>query len=1117
MFPADSGHSAMPPQRRRLHRNSLWRITGLPAAAFLVLLAAAGPVLAQFETAVVLGTVRDSTGGVVPDAAVLLRNMETGIEARSVSDNDGNFLFRNVRIGPYRVMADKPGFAAALVEDVRVTVGARQRVDIVLRVGEVVQSVQVEAVVGVESDSSDRGQVINAQQIVDLPLNGRNYSDLALLTTGVRQSVLALNGPREGSFNVNGQRSTFNNFLMDGLDNNAYGTSNQGFSNQVVQLAPDAVGEFRVVTTLPSAEYGRSSGAIINATMKSGTNTLHGSAWEFLRNTQLNAYGFVFAGQSATNKPVLQRNQFGGVLGGPVLRNRMFFFTSYEGFRQLQSSTRFVSLPTADQRAGVLPVTVANPLTGAVYPAGAAIPATAISPFARKVLDDLPQPNVDGAFTYVNVIRQTTRSDKMDVKLDGQINSRNTAFVRVSHRKMNNFTPPDIPGPSGGSGNGFVRALNQAIAVGYTFTMTPRSLLEARYGMTKTLGGKSPVGVPGPSMRELYGITGLPEDPRVTGGLTQQSISGFMSFGRSTTLPQFQNPFVYNPKVNFSFSYGRHMMKTGYEYQRIHTEIMDVNPTYGNDLYNGQFSKPSSGAPANTAMYNYADFLFGLRSEYQLATWYVLQYRQAMHFGYFQDDWKVNSRLTLNLGLRYEYGSPQWEVNNNISNFDPATRTMRIAAGGSLAGRALVNPQTRNFAPRFGLAYTFDKRTVLRAGYGISYVHFNRAGSGNILGINGPQVVLANVTQGLADIGRGTFRTTQQGYPADLVARDKFNSKKSNVTYIPPDSPKGMVQSYSLSIQREIARKTVLDVGYVGNRSSRLQLFADYNQALPWMPGQPTAFEDRRPFPGFTNITVAWPAGMGHYHALQVRLERHGSNGVYLLNSFVYGKSIDNSGTALENFNGNGRGSPQNFYNMRAEKAASDFDQTFNNTTTLIVAVPVGKGRRYWNGLNRWADAVLGGWEWSTINNLWSGTPLSLSYSPQASWRVSNSVSDYRGGVGYRPNVTGPVLKPAGQRSADSYLNLQNIALPTNASGVFGNSGRNIVRSPGMWQVDLKLAKNFRLWSESSKLQFRAEGFNMLNRTNLGYPNVNASSTSLGYIRSTFQPRQVQLALKVTF
>ena len=331
----------------------------------------------------------------MPAASITLKNTETGITASTISDENGNYQFLNVRIGSYDVSAELQGFSTAVVKSVGVTVNARQRVDLTLQVSTVNTEVVVTSEAQLlETDSSERGQVIDREQIVNLPLNGRSYSNLALLSTGVvesNQNGVGTSG-REGSFNVNGLRNTANSFQLDGVDNNAYGTSNQGFSNQVIQVSPDAVAEFKVQTNNYSAEYGRSGGAVINASYRSGTNEFRGSAWEFNRNTALNATGFFKPTGGA--KPSLKRNQFGFVFGGPLMRDRAFFFGDYEGFRQEQRTLVFSTIPTASQRAGILTVPVVNPFTGETYAAGTPIPMTS---FARKVLNELPEPNVPGA------------------------------------------------------------------------------------------------------------------------------------------------------------------------------------------------------------------------------------------------------------------------------------------------------------------------------------------------------------------------------------------------------------------------------------------------------------------------------------------------------------------------------------------------------------------------------------------------------------------------------------------------------------------------------------------------------------------------------------------------
>jgi hypothetical protein len=1073
-------------------------------ALFSLLIATA---LAQFETAVVLGTVRDPAGNIVPGATVTLLHVDTGIRATTTTDESGDYRFLNVRIGNYTVTAEKPGFSIASAENVNVTVNARQRVDFSLTVGQVTETVQVtEGIIAVESDSTDRGLVVTSRQVVDLPLNGRNYSDLALLSTGVRRSDYAFaNPPREGSFNVNGQRSIFNNFLMDGVDNNAYGTSNQGFSNQLVQLTPDAVGEFKVVTSNASAEYGRSSGAVINATMKSGTNEFHGTLWEYLRNTSLNATGFF---KPATGKPVLQRNQFGFTLGGPIVRNRAFFFADWEGFRQREKFVVTANLPTAAQRQGIFPAPVTNPLTGATYPANTPLPASAMTPFARKVLDELPLPNPTpgtAATTFRNLRADRNNNDKIDLKLDGQIGSRMTAFVRGSHRKSNYLQAPTIPGPSGGDGNGFIRVLNQQIAGAWTYTASANSLLEVRFSASKTRAGKEPPYIGGPSMSAVYGITGLSEDPRLTGGLTPQTVTGFTAFGRQATNPQWQHPYVYNPKVNYSFLNGRHSMKAGYEYQRIHTEIQDVNPLYGNDFYQGNFS----GQPL-------ADFLFGLRSEYQLVNFYVAQYRQVMNYAYFQDDFKATSKLTLNLGLRYEYATPQWERDNRLSNFDPLSNRLIPASDGSIADRAQINPDRNNFAPRIGLAYSFNPKTVLRTAYGMSYIHFNRAGGGNILGINGPQVVIAAIQQRPTDSG---YRPTQAGYPAGLTDPDRFDPLRANISYFPRESPTGYVQNWSFSIQRELPYGFLADVGYVGNNGTHLIVFADYNEARPNRPGENLSVQARRPNQAFSAITVTFPHARSNYHALQARLERRFRNGLSILNSFVWSKAIDTAGQALEAQGGSGgRSSPQSFYALDAERAVSDFDQPFNNTTSVLWELPFGKGRRYLSSANPIVDGILGGWQTSMINSLWSGQPVNLSYNPAAAFQVSLTLPDWRGGISYRPNVTGPVMMPEGQRSHERWLNPDTVVIPTDPSQPFGNAGRNNARRPGLAQLDFGLQKSFPLPRENMNLSFRMEAFNLFNRTNFGNPVVNRSTVqTFGVIQQTFPARQIQFALRLAF
>ncbi|MEQ1645020.1 MAG: carboxypeptidase regulatory-like domain-containing protein, partial [Pyrinomonadaceae bacterium] len=497
---------------------------------------------AQSETATVLGSIRDANDAAVVGAKVEIRNAATSIAATTVTDANGDYQFVNLKIGTYKITVEANGFNKTVAENIGLSVNARQRVDLSLQVATASETVTITGAAQLlESDSSDKGQVIQRQQIVALPLNGRSYANLALLAPGVRESSTNSSiggGGREAAFNVNGLRATVNNFLLDGVDNNAYGTSNQSFSSQVVQVSPDAIAEFKVQTNTYSAEFGRSGGAVINATYRTGSNQFRGSLWEFHRNTVLNAVGFFKPAGGV--KPPLIRNQFGFTFGGPIIKDRTFFFGDYEGFRQIQKNLVFSTLPTVAQRNGILSVAVRDPYTGTVYAAGTPIPMTA---FARKVLTDLPAPITSGASNnYSELVQNKQFNDKYNFRIDHKFNDAASIFGRWSNRNSEAFEGPNIPGPSGSNQNGFVDILNKQLALGGTYLLKNASVLDLRFSWSKIDAGKRPPLTGGPSMFDLYGITGLPTDPVVTGGLTTQTIGGISQLGRQATNPQYQNP-----------------------------------------------------------------------------------------------------------------------------------------------------------------------------------------------------------------------------------------------------------------------------------------------------------------------------------------------------------------------------------------------------------------------------------------------------------------------------------------------------------------------------------------------------------------------------------------------
>ncbi len=1098
----------------------------------IVCLLVPGILLAQFETAEVLGTVHDASGKVIPKASVTLTNQGTGIETKTTSGEDGDYDFFNVKPGLYTIAIEATGFSKFSTKDVKVEVNARQRVDASLQVGSVSDVVTVSDQASVvETDTSERSQVISTQAIAELPLNGRQYSSLALLGTNVHVSPIAAAfspsaTPREGAFNVNGMRSTYNNFLMDGLDNNSYGTSNQNYSSQVVQPSPDAISEFRVITSNFSAEYGRSGGAIVSAVLRSGSNEFHASLWEFFRNSGLNAIGFF---KPATGKPTLHRNQFGVTIGGPFIKNKLFFFADYEGYRQTQGYVNFYSVPSVNDRLGILPVTVVNPLTGAIYTAGTTIPVSQINPFAAAALAGLPPAaNTTRANNILATIPLRDYNDKYDAKLDYQIRDTMTAFVRFSQRKDIDYFGPSDPGPAGGDGNGFIHAIQQQAAAGYTWTVTPTSLFEARIGFTHVLGGKTPPYLGGPDIAQQDGIQGEPSS--LAGGFPTQIVTGFSNptFGRQTTNPQFQNPTSWNPKLNYSMIRGRHSLKAGYEFLMVRTEVLDINPLYGSDTYSGQYSKPTCAQLSQAAgcsiandatTYDLADFDFGLPSTIAQGSNLTTNLRQHVHSLYAQDDWRVSPKLTVNLGLRWEFATPLWDRDNYWSNYDPKTNTLVRATSGSLFNRALVNPDHTDFGPRLGAAYSIDSRTSVRAGYGISYTFFNRPGSA-IEGINGPLAVFGTFSQ-TALPGQPGFLTTKNGFASGIGTT--FNPVTTNNDYIPADTRWPMIQSYMVSLQREILKDTVIEIAYNGNRSSRLPILGDYNQALPNAPGGTLGVQARRPIQTFGAITWVDPVGFNHYNGFSARFEKRFSKGLYLLNSFTWSQSLGNSEQALEQAPGQTNANVQNIRNLAAETGPSAYDVKLINMTSVVYQIPVGRNRKFLGNANRVTELVIGGWELNAINAANTGIPLNVFYAPAASTDVTGlpTNSEYRGTAILRPNITGSVPSLTRTQQIAAYFGPaigaagSVFTLPT-PDAPFGNVGRNAFRAPSYWQWDLGVTKNFN-FTERIRMQFRSEFFNVLNHTNLGIPNQQANSTAFGSITGTFPARQVQFGLKLQF
>ena len=627
----------------------------------------------------------------------------------------------------------------------------------------------------------------------------------------------------------------------------------------------------------------------------------------------------------------------------------------------------------------------------------------------------------------------------------------------------------------------------------------------------------------------------------VAGGLPSTSITGFTAFGRQSTNPQWQDPALIDPKVNFTWVKGNHSLKFGYEYEHIWMAVNDNNPLYGSFTFGKGYS---ASGPTVSDTY-WADFLFGTTSAYSLANYFVAHLRQTLESTYAQDDWKLSPKLTLNLGVRWEYGSPYSEQHNFISNFDPVSQTVLTITPGAVAGngitpishggvygRSLINPDLNDWGPRVGFAYAATPRLAIHGGYGVSYVHYTRAGSGDILAINAPQAQFVTVNQPTTITptnlclpgapASNCYVTIDQGFPNGLATT--FNPATDNVTYVPKNTRDSYVNNFFVDVQQQLAKNIVFDVAYVGNTGVKLQGFLNANQKNPSL--------------GFARPYALWPSDItagvngfkSNYNSLQARYEQRAVAGLTLLNSFTWSHALDNASASLE---GN-TPSPQDANNIFADYSQSDYNLPLSNVTSLVYELPVGHGQRFLGDSNALEDAVVGGWQISIINTMQAGTPFNLTYTPNAANSVSTQISaTYRGANEYRPNVVPGQKLTERVKLANTgyiqYINYAALALPPIKSAAgellspFGDSRRNPGRTPAYYSTDLALNKTFNTPVEGLKVQFRSEFYNILNHTNLYLPSSGLGGTlggapsSGGTITSTFEPRIIQFGLKVIY
>lgn len=1125
--------------------------------AVLLMLLGAGRAFAQFETASIVGRVTDSSGAVIVGATVTATELETGISIQRKTDKAGQYVIPALHPGEYRVVATMDGFNDAAAEGVHLQVGTNQNVDLKMAVG-AAESVTVDAdEMVLEKETSQKQQVISSENIEAFPLQNMNYSDLLTLSTGVTQDAAGQDlgtssTVREGAFNINGMRSTYNNYLLDGMDNNAHGTSNQGFSNQVINPGQYNIDQFAIVTTLPAAEYGRSAGGTINVAFKHGTNRLHGNLYDSLRNTVANANGYFKAASNAgsASRTTIIRNQFGGNLGGPFLKDKFFFFVDYEGLRQVRqvvnqsnifkmSDHQLIASPNATANT----TTVLNPFTGDTYAADRPLPRGVLSPIALSILDAFPLPNNNGAGTTSissnwSVLQRFVNSyDKEDARLDIQWNPRTSSFVRVSQSKEHDLDGPVLPAPLSG-GNGYFRTINQQAALGLTRQIGASQLIEARLGASFTKGGKNPYTLGDP---RTFGIKGVPTDPRVWGGLVYQGLNGYSGIGRQTTNPQWQYPFFLNPKISYSWLMGKHNLKSGYEFGYLRQTVQDVNPIYGDMEYQSSFTG-----------YTISDFLFGVPNEIDLTTYFVAHIRQGGHSVFLQDDWKVLPKLTLNVGVRYEYTSHFYEKDSRMTNFDPVNtpitgQMLQARANGSVYQKQLIDPDMNDFMPRFGFAASPTRRLVVHGGYGIGYMHYTRSGEADNLAVNGPQVNAAVYNQvpkyfRTANVKASpTFFTLDQGFPTGMASPANFNLYTSMVKWVPRSYRDPYVQSWYLGFQMGFGKNRLVDIAYIGNRAAKLQEIGIYNQRRPELGTDPISGYFQRPYANIGDVAQTYNGGYSKYHGLQARFEQRNFYGLWLLNAFTWSRDFGNVGDSLTASRGFS-GSPQDYYApSHNDYGPLQYDVPIINATAMIWRVPVGKGKMLFRHAGPMMDALVGGWQITAYNQFHSGPALTPNFTPSGGQLLSNN-----GYVQYRPFIAAGVTRQQARERLHvpghpeqafcntvysnpaqaayngctlmfATTNPNPVATPSSTSANWsgtsadprGDVPNGFLRGDWFDQLDAGVNKTFQLPWEKTRLEFRGQFYNVLNKTNFTPPGMTCCSTSFGRITSTYGPGRI--------
>jgi hypothetical protein len=1099
---------------------------------FLVLVLLPRPADAQAVTGTLLGVVADTTGGVLPGATVTITHVATGLVRTVVAGTDGAYTAPSLPTGVYTVSASLQGFKTVALSNIHIGVDQRVRIDLGLEVGNMTEAVTVEAVTPlVQTASSDLSATVDDVQMQTLPLNGRNFVQLTRTLPGVLRGIPGANIDGSGSyawrmsasFSANGQRTRDNNFMLDGVDNN------ETWLNSVVVFpSVDAIEEFKVQTSTYSAEFGRSSGGVVNIQIKSGSNEFHGNAFEFMRDDKLDANDF-FNNKFGRAKPPFRQDQFGGTLGGPILRGKTFFFGDYQGWRITEGRTYLSTVPTERMRNGdfsEINRQIYDPLTGLPFP-GNVIPPSRFDRAAKNIMDQLyPAPNVagtrgsNGQFINNYLINPTLerQDDQFDIKIDHALTEGNRFFGRYSYQRTHRFLPATLPHGDAnftfGAGDGLIKA--QSFAFNDTHVFNSRWLNEFRVGWNAITFDVSPIDF-GQNLADQMGIPGV-NIGATSSAMTQIQFAPAQEIrhlGSNNNQPLFTRLGTLQFFDNVTHTRGRHALKAGASLTFRSREVFNIDRITGQYIFQSALTSNCGGRATGCTIdpntgFSVASFLLGyattVNRENQEGTF---EERKPELGAYIQDDIRMSDKLTVNLGLRYDLFVPYVEIEDRQSNFDTSTGRFVVASenatlNGIEVGRYLQTYSKLDFAPRLGFAYDLfgSGRTVVRGGFGMFWNN-PLTGTSSSKAINPPFLLSQSQSTTLVPTVR-----LSDGLPPPPTVDPNRPAAGATRSIFDPNFRDGYAQQWNLNFQQQFGRNYAMEAAYVGSRGRQLVVKVDINQAPPVIGV--TNSDINRPFIGVAplvrGLSRSESRGELDHHGFLFKFTRRLADGFSFVNSYTYGSTIDTVSDTEQAW--------LNAYDADYNRGPAAYDVTHTFTSTWIYQLPFGHGQRFASSVASLTDKFIGGWQLSGILQTRSGLPFTVLQS-------QNLLST---GTGNRPDRigSGTLDNPTIDRWFDT-----SAFVPTrDNTGTYGNSGRNILRGPGEFVVDLSLIKVTRIGRFEP--EFRIEAFNAFNQPQFARPTGfstdgagatigNASAGVISSLEFNRPMRQIQLVGKVRF